>query len=275
MRRLLVLAVTLMIAGSAQASSVLDRIKSSGVIRLGYRADAEPYSYQTPDHRPAGYIVDICKEVAERLGPNLRAEYILVPANQRFESVRDGQVDLLCDPSSTTIARREIVDFSLPVFLDGAGVLSRASLPVERFEDTRGKRVGVLTGTTTERVLRDSLASLGVSATIIPVGDHREGMELVWSGKLDAYFADRSILAARLRRGDRPGFELSKRYFSYETYALALPRDNSEFRLQIDRILAQLYRSGRINTILQKTFGDAPLDDMVKAMFIINALPDR
>jgi ABC-type amino acid transport substrate-binding protein len=124
-------------------------------------------------------------------------------------------------------------------------------------------------------VVRDSLQSLGVSATIISVNDHRDGMKMVWAGKLDAYFADRAILAARLRRGDRPGFELSKRYFSYETYALALPRDNSAFRLQIDKTLAQLYRSGRINAILQKTFGDAPLDDMLKAMFIINALPDR
>jgi polar amino acid transport system substrate-binding protein/glutamate/aspartate transport system substrate-binding protein len=275
MRRLFVLAAALVLAGSAQAASTLDRIKSSGVIRLGYRADAEPYSFQTTDGQPAGYIVDICKEVAGRIGANIRADYVLVPASQRFEAVRDGHVDILCDPSSATIERRKIVDFSLPVFLDGAGVLFRANDPIRRFEDVRGKRVGVLSGTTTERVLRDSLESLGVAASVIPVGDHRAGMEMVWSGKLDAYFADRGILAAELRKTDRPGFEVSKRYFSYETYALALPRDDSAFRLEVDTILARLYRSGRINAVLQKTFGDAPLDDMVKAMFVINALPDR
>ena len=79
--------------------------------------------------------------------------------------------------------------------------------------------------------------------------------ELVEDDKLDAYVADRGILAAMLREGGRPGFELSKQYFSYETYALALPRDDSAFRLLVDRTLAQLYRTGRIKAILAKTFG--------------------
>ena len=97
---------------------------------------------------------------------------------------------------------------------------------------------------------------------------------MLWEDKLDIYFADRGILAAK-RSGDRPGFELSKQLFSYETYALALPRDNSAFRLAVDKALAELYRSGQINAIIRKTFGDAPLDNMLKAMFVINALPDR
>ena len=53
-----------------------------------------------------------------------------------------------------------------------------------------------------------------------------------------------------LREGGRPGFEISKQYFSYETYALALPRDDGAFRLLVDRTLARLYRTGKINAIL-------------------------
>ena len=250
-------------------------MKQTGVFRIGYRADAKPYSYQDAQARPAGYIVDLCKAVAAALGPDVRIEYVLVHAGERFVSVHDGKIDILCDPSTVTIARREIVDFSLPTFLDGAGILSRINAPVQRFEDLAGKRVGVLIGTTTEQVLRDSLDQIGVKATIIPVRDHRHGMELVQDAKLDAYMADRGILAALLRDGGRPGFELSKRYFSYETYALALPRNDSPFRLLVDKTLAQLYRTGRIKAILAKTFGDAPTDDMLNAMFVINSLPER
>ena len=105
--------------------------------------------------------------------------------------------------------------------------------------------------------------------------DHRNGMKLVEDTEVDAYIADHSILAAMLRQGARPGFELSKRYFSYETYALAIPRDDSAFRLMVDKTLAQLYRSGRIKDILAKAFDDAPRDEMLDAMFIINSLPER
>jgi len=174
-----------------------------------------------------------------------------------------------------TLARRDLVDFSLPTFLDGASVLARASRPVERYEDLAGKRVGVLVGTTTETTLREGLASLKVNATVVPARDHRAGIGLLEENKVDAYFADRAIIQALLNEGVRPGFVLSKQYFSYETHALALPRDDDAFRLLVDRTLARLYRSGKINEIHARTFGHVPPGDMLKTMYIINALPER
>ena len=267
------------IAPQAAYAGTLDRVRESGTFRIGYRSDAKPYSYRNENGQPAGYIVDLCLEVAGAVtastGGNVRIEYVLVSADQRFESVRDGKVDILCDPSSVTMPRRELVDFSLPTFLDGASVLYRTKKPVQRFEDLAGKRVGVLSGTTTEQVLRESLSALGLTASVIPVGDHGSGIDLLSDDKIEAYFADRAIIAAILKEGGRPGFQLSKQYFSYETYALALPRDDGAFRLLVDRTLARLYRSGRINVILAKTFGPAPADDMLKAMILINSLPDN
>jgi ABC-type amino acid transport substrate-binding protein len=274
MRRLVILTVLLAIAAQTAAAATLDRVRDTGIFRIGYRADARPYSYQDSKGKPAGYIVDLCKEVADALGPGVRTEYVLVPADRRFAAVREGDVDILCDPSSITLARRELVDFSIPTYLDGAAVLSRAYNPMRRFEDLGGKRVGVLIGTTTERVLRASLEKLGLEAKVVAVHDHRDGMELVWDAKIDAYIADRGILAAMLREGGRPGFALSKHYFSYETYGLALPRGDNEFRLLVDRTLARLYRKGKIKSILARTFGNEPIDETLSTMFLINALPE-
>jgi polar amino acid transport system substrate-binding protein/glutamate/aspartate transport system substrate-binding protein len=274
MRRLLLLTALLMIAAQSAAAATLDRVRETGAFRIGYRADAKPYSYRDSEGRPAGYIVDLCRQVARALGPGIREEYVLVAADRRFDAVRDGAVDILCDPSSITLARRERVDFSLPTYLDGAAVLSRIKNPVRTFEDLGGRRVGVLTGTTTERVLQGSLEKLGLEARVVAVRDHRSGMDLVWEGELEAYIADRGILAAMLREGGRPGFTLSKHYFSYETYGLALPRGDTEFRLLVDRTLARLYRTGEIKSILARTFGNDPLDEILSTMFLINALPE-
>jgi len=275
MWRLLVLVVALVAGGEAAAAGTLERVRDSGVFRIGYRADAKPYSYRDERGQPAGFIVDLCLEVAKALGPNVRAEFVQVPANQRFEAIRDGAADILCDPSSVTMARREMVDFSLPTFLDGAAVLSRTSKPVRVFEDFAGKRIGVLQATTTEQTLRGSLDELTVKATIVPVRDHRSGFSLLSDDKIDAYFADRGIVMGILQEGGWPGFEVSKSYFSYETYALALPRDDGAFRLLVDKTLAQLYRSGKINAILEKTFGRGQPRDMLKAMFLINSVPEK
>ena len=60
-----------------------------------------------------------------------------------------------------------------------------------------------------------------------------------------------------------------------ETYALALPRDDGAFRLLVDRTLARLYRSGRINIMIDKTFGPGLMDGMLSTMILINSLPDK
>jgi ABC-type amino acid transport substrate-binding protein len=275
MSRLFALAIAVVIASQAACAGTLERVRDSGVFRIGYRADAKPYSYKNDQGQAAGYIVDLCLEVAKALGPNVRAEFVQIAPNQRFEAIRDGLADILCDPSSVTMARREMVDFSLPTFLDGAGVLSRTSKPVRVFEDFAGKRIGVLEGTTTEETLRGSLSELALKATIVPVRDHRAGFSLLSDDKIDAYFADRGIVMDILQEGGWPGFEVSKSYFSYETYALALPRDDGAFRLLVDRTLAQLYRSGKISAILERTFGKGEPPDMLRAMFQINSLPEK
>ena len=61
-----------------------------------------------------------------------------------------------------------------------------------------------------------------------------------------------------LQEGGRPGFEVSRQYFSYETYALALPRDDGAFRLLVDRTLARLYRTRQDQRDARKNLRQGP-----------------
>ena len=56
MRRFFILATVLALTSQAAAAATLERIRSSGTFRIGYRADAKPYSYQDEQGQPAGYI---------------------------------------------------------------------------------------------------------------------------------------------------------------------------------------------------------------------------
>ena len=161
------------------AAGTLEQIKERGAIRIGYRLDAPPHSYARRNGEPAGFVVEICRDVAASIQKSiapapLKVQYVPVTSKDRFEAVRTGKVDLLCEASSITMSRREIVDFSLATFVDGAAVLTARGNTVQTFEDLAGKRVGVLAGTTTERVLTDSLAALGVEAAVTKVKTHRD-----------------------------------------------------------------------------------------------------
>jgi ABC-type amino acid transport substrate-binding protein len=276
--RTLVLVAVLLASVAQAAASTLDRVRERGTFTIAYRVDAKPYSYLNESGQPAGFIVDLCREVAaavrQTIVSEVRISYVAVTAGDRFDAIRDGSADILCDPTTVTLARREMVDFSLPTYLDGAGVMSRDAKPVERFEDLKGKRLGVLAGTTTEQVLRSSLADLGIDATVTTVRDHRAGIDMLAADGVDAYFGDRAILVAFLAQRSLPGFRVARQYFSLETYALALPRNDSAFRLLVDRTLARLYRSGKVRALLTRTFGRQKQDEMLDTLFAIHALPE-
>ncbi|MFG1294200.1 MULTISPECIES: amino acid ABC transporter substrate-binding protein [Xanthobacter] len=278
--RLMALALALLAPAALfpAAAETLERVTQNQTFRIGYRHFAPPYSYSAADGQPAGYIVDLCREVAAGVKkalklPKLNIEYVKVSADDRFEAVRDGRVDILCEPSSMTMSRRAMVDFSLPTFIDGASVVTRGT-PVKGLEDLSGRKVGVLKGTTTEETLRTTLGQMHVKADVVAVNDHPEGLKMLADGKLDAYFGDRGILYYLITNSPYAGkLALSDQYFTFETYALALPRGDQAFRLLVDTTLADLYRTERIRDIYARTFGKFPPDQFLNALFVINGVP--
>jgi len=278
MRTFLIALLCTAISTASLAADTLERARETGTLRLGFRVDAPPYSYRTTSGDPSGYIVDLCREVAAGVKKaqgiaSLKIEYVEVPSTARLEALRDGKIDILCDPTSMTMSRRAVVDFSLPTFIDGAGVLHRTN-ELYRLEDLRGKKIGVLKGTTTEEVLKATLAQLAIAADIVPLQAHPDGVRSLSAGKIDAYFGDRGILSYHLLNSqNRAGMKLSDQYFTFETYALALPRGDEKLRLLVDATLAELYRTDRVKEIYARSFGTFPPDQFIRALFVINGVP--
>jgi polar amino acid transport system substrate-binding protein len=279
MRRILIAFVAFVLLAPVATAGTLDRVRSAGVFKIGYRADAAPFSYIDAIGEPAGYAVDLCREVAaatrQVLGLDaLKVDYVKVTTEDRFDAVKDGRIDILCDPATVTLGRRETVDFSLLTFVDGASVLYRVDGP-RGFKALAGQKIGVHKSTTTETELRGALARFKIDAEIVPVEDHRDGLMRLESGELAAYFADRAILAYLLAGSGAAGkLKLSDQYYSQEPYALAIARGDDDFRLLVDRTLARLYRSGSITTIFAKTFGKGRPSNILTVMYGINALAD-
>ncbi len=265
--------------GSADAGA-LDKARQNKPLRLAFRDDAPPFSFTDEAGLPAGFMIDLCRSVAKHIGEqlninDLKVAYVLVTAENRFDAIVNGKADLLCEPTSETLSRREHVDFSIPTFVDGASLLVGADGPSD-FAALAGKKIGVLAGTTTEESLRNTLASAGLVAEITPAKTHQEGLAMLDKGEVVAYFADRAILSYLASKSSDPSkLRLADNYFSLEPYALALPHGDEDFRLAVDRALSHIYRSGEIAIVFAHTFGNAMQpSDVLKTLYSIAALPD-
>jgi ABC-type amino acid transport substrate-binding protein len=262
------------------AAQTLERIRDSGVLKIGYREDAAPHSYKNAIGQPAGYSVALCQAVATDVAAEvgraeLAVEYVLVNTEDRFKALQDGRIDLLCSADTATLTRRALIDFSIPTFIDGAGVLLRADGP-DNFAALAGQKVGVRAATTTEEALRNSLERQGMEATIIRVDSHEDGLAKLQAGEITAYFADQAILIFLAMRSEAPEkLKVGERQFTLEPYALGLQRGDDDFRLAVDTSLSRLYRSGEIERIFKNSFGaNANQSEILRALYVISALPE-
>ena len=265
---------------TAATAGTLDRIGQEKAICIAYREDAPPFSYKDKLGEPSGFMVDLCRAVAKKLAdqlnlPSLNVAYVPVTAADRFETIAQQKADLLCEPTSITLSRREQVDFSIPTFLDGASLIVRAGGP-KNLRDLSGKKIGVLAGTTTEEALRNTLNEAKINGDVAAAKTHGEGLAMLDEGKISAYFGDRSILLFLIKDSKAPEkLRLADDYLTVEPYALALPRGDTDFRLAVDRALSHIYRSGEIAAVFQRTFGGkAEPSQILRTLYLISGVPD-
>ena len=268
-------------AGAAQWTQTLTRIDETGEMNLGFRQDQSPLSFDRGGGEAAGYSVDLCKYVASMAAEvldktSIKVNYVPVTAADRFDAIRSGKIDILCGATTKTLSRAEIVGFTQPTLVTGGALLSRRNAVVDTVEDLVGKRVAVVSNTTTIVALEEILAELSIDAEVIPVTSTSQGMTLLERGEIDALAADQVVLIGQvISRSERNRFVLSKQLFSFEPFALAIQRGDPDFQLVADRALSRLYRSGEIVEVYLQWFGSFSEEppDLLKALYQLNATP--
>jgi len=269
-------------AFAAEPTGTLQKIKSSGSIAIGYRDASVPFSFIGADRAPAGYSIDLCRQVVGALQqalalPKLEIKWVKVTPESRMGAVAGGAVDLECGSTTNSLSRQEQVDFSLMTFVDGGSLLVTTASGIKSAADLPSKRLAVIPETTTEAALADWFRANGVRGVkVLNVKDHQEGLAGLDGGALEAYATDRVILFGLAANSKDPSrLTLLTEYFSYEPYALMLRRGDPDFRLAVNRALAKLYRSRGVIPIYEKWFGPiGRATAIMQSMYLLNGLPD-
>lgn len=285
------------LAQDRRAESTVERIRASGHLRLGYRTDARPLSYQSGSGQAAGYSVALCQKVADEVKgelhlPSLAVEWVPVPLDERFPALASGHVDLLCGADTVTLGRRREVAFSIPVFPGGIGAVIRADAAVRLREVLAGRgqilrpnwratagtilqsrAFTAVAGTTAETWLAERMNELDVIAKVASVKGYDEGIRGLLDRKADVFFGERAILMdAATRSPSTRDLTIVNRLFTYEPLAFALRRGDDDFRLIVDRALSRIYSSGEIGALYTSTFGEP--DESAVTFFRWNVVPD-
>ena len=278
----LIMTLLVPFTSEADSGSTLEQIASTGKIRIGFRQSVPPMSFRDNAGNPVGYSLDLCSLIFDAVkitlgNPEIAVDFLPVNSENRFSALADNKIDILCGATTKTLARGEIVDFTQLTFATGASLMSLQDEPVNTVEDLEGKKVAVAKGTTTEKVLADAVAQSGTNAEIVLVDSAVEGFDMLKNGEIAAFSADQVVLIGLLFTSDFPRrYGVSEVTFSYEPFALAVRRNDADFRLLADRVLSRLYRTGQIVEIYERWFGRFAdeIPGAIAAVYQINATPE-
>lgn len=262
-------------------TGTLKQIHKSGQIRIGYRNSQPPMSFQDKDGNPNGYSIDICKGIVagveEKIGKRVRVKYVPVTAEQRFKALQDNKIDILCGSTTKTLSRSEIVDFTQLTFVTGASLMTLSGNTALDTRGFDGTRIGVVKATTTAVVLKELIQETGTNAEIVLFNSTKESIDALRQKKIDAFSSDQVVLIGiASKEQDATTFVIKPQVFSFEPFALAVRRNDADFRLVADRVLSEINRSKKILDIYDRWIGAytrqrLPIFD---AMIRLNATPE-
>lgn len=264
-----------------ETPNTLDQIIQTGKMRIGYRESEPPMSFLDNEGNPIGYSIDLCKRIVAgvkgEIGNEVIVDYVPVTANNRFDALIENKIDILCGATTKTLSRGKLVDFTQHTFVTGASLMTLKGKEFDELSDLDGKKVGVIRDTTTLETLKLMLKETLTDAELVIFDDAPEALESLRKGEITAYASDQVVLIGLVVTAeDRDKFSILPNVFSFEPFALAVKRNDADFRLIADSVLSKLNRTGQIDQIYNKWFGGfskarPPLHDV---LYQLNSTPE-
>jgi len=148
---------------AAENRNILDEARASGVIRIANTQSSPPWTYIGDDNQPAGYDVEVAKEVAKRIGV-AHIQFIADSGKNFVEGLKAGKYEMVMNDMTPTPERAKQVDFSTPYGVEDFRIFVHNRAAIMDLGDLTGKRVGVTTGSSNESWARANLKSSEIVA---------------------------------------------------------------------------------------------------------------
>jgi len=221
------------------------------VLKVGSTPTGVPFTFlDTKTNSVQGVMVDLITEIGKDAGFQVQIEPMQF--STLIASLTSNKIDIISAAMFATAARKEVIDFSDPVYSYGEGLLVPKSDTKNYVtqEDLKGEVVGAQVGT----AFVDALKKTGLFSEVKVYDTIPDILRDVNTGRLKAGFADYPILAYNLKQGNFPEVRLvdSFKPTIVGTVAIGVRKGDQDLLTKINASLAKLKANGIVDRILGK-----------------------
>jgi len=249
------LAITLVTGCSSQTQTPVDKAteEPQKTLIMAINATFPPFeSIQVDDKGNQEFVgidMDIANYIAEKL--NVKIDINDMAFNGLVTAISSGRADLCISGISPTAERLEVIDFSDPYFYPQTGILSIKDSGYKALQSLEGKKIGVSLGTT----YANQAASVK-GATVVELDNTPLVVQEIVNKRVDAGIFDGSQAIEFMKENKNLELNLLPvEMVAEDSYAIAMPK-NSPYKDQINQILAEMKKDGKMDEILTKWLGE-------------------
>jgi polar amino acid transport system substrate-binding protein len=221
------------------------------VLKVGSTPTGIPFTFlDTKTNSIQGVMVDLITEIGKDAGFTVQIEPMQFSA--LVSSLTSNKIDVIAAAMFATAARKEVIDFSEPVYTYGEGLVvpKTDTKSYASQDDLKGEVVGAQVGT----AFVDALKKSGLFGEVKAYDTIPDILRDVNTGRLKAGYADYPILAYNLKQGGFPEVRLVDSYkpVMLGTVAIGIRKSDTELLAKINASLARLKANGSVDKILDK-----------------------
>jgi general L-amino acid transport system substrate-binding protein len=199
MRKLIATALSFLALTAAAHATTLEDVKARGKLNCGVNAGLLGFAEKQADGSWAGIDVDYCKALAAAtLGDATKVEYVPLSAQERFEKLKSGAIDVLSRNTTWTMERETKFPFRYVgvIYHDGQGFLVKKLSGVTSVFNMSQASICFVSGTTTQANVDDFFKEREMAFAAKVFDKPEQAIAAFEKDECDAYTADQSQLYA-------------------------------------------------------------------------------
>jgi polar amino acid transport system substrate-binding protein len=244
----------------------LQDILSRGKLIVGTGVGNPPWHFKDEQGNMVGFDVDTAKIIAKGLfGDDSKIEFVTQASDARIPNIVTDKVDVTCQFMTVTAERAQQVNFTIPYYREGVGLLLAAGGKHKTYDELKsggsGVTISVLQNVYAEEMVHKALPEAKV--------DQYESVDLIYqalnSGRADAAATDVSSLRWFMKQN--PDKYLDAGYaWEPQTYSCAVKRGDADFLQFVNTALREAMSGVEFATYkasFERWFGVSPPDPQI------------
>ncbi|SEM78492.1 basic amino acid ABC transporter substrate-binding protein [Lihuaxuella thermophila] len=221
-------------------------------LKVGTDAQFPPFEKQEGDGRITGFDADLLQAIAKAGG--FKADLQHTGWDPMFEGIDRGKLDAGIGGITITEERKKKYDFTEPYFEATQVILVPNSSSVKTLKELNGKKIGVQSATTGEKVVQDAFGK--TYAGLKGYDDLPSAVEDLKLGRLDAVVADNAVVMEYVKKLGNSQFKIVEDpSIPKEQYGLIVKKGNKKVLDQLNAGLKKIREDGTYDKIYEKYFG--------------------